>query len=71
MAQQRYIAGVGYRKREFLVGGKMSIRQGKRGHIWTSTRGVLGPRLVAYTSLGLLQWLSVWPKGGLPELMAP
>lgn len=53
MAQQRYIAGVGYKKREFLVGGKMGMRQGKRGHVWTSTGGVLGPTPVGHTSLGL------------------
>lgn len=31
MAKQSYIAGVGYKKRGFLVGGKMGMRKGKRG----------------------------------------
>lgn len=70
MAQRKELAGVGYRKRRILVGEKSGSRQGKRGHMWAIARGALGPRLVAHTSLGLLQYPSVWPKGAqLPELM--
>lgn len=60
---------MGYRKRRILVGEKSDSRQGKKGHVWTSPGGVLGHRLVADTSLGLLKYPSVSPKGGIVELM--
>lgn len=39
VAQKRWLAGVGYRKRKVLVDEKSGSRQGKRRHVWTSTRG--------------------------------
>jgi len=60
---------VSYRKRRILVGEKSGNRQRKRGHRWTSSRGVLEPRLVACTPVEPLKYPSVWPKGKIHELM--